>query len=159
MREAGVPHGHPIATLVPNGSHAVAASLGVTLSGAAEARLNPTLSADDLRHCMTTAGIRIVITNASLAPLVRSLGARVIELASIQAVDLAACDFPDVAEADWGVLISTSPWARPVNRKASCIHMPGAGWRTYSCARRCPSRQVEATTSCSLRRIHMVREQ
>ena len=125
VREAGVPHGHPVATLVPNGSHAVAASLGVTLSGAAEARLNPALSADDLRHCMTTAGIRMVITNATLAPLVRSLGARVIELASIQAVDLAACDFPAVAEADWGVLNFTSG---TTGKPKGIVHTQAGRW-------------------------------
>ena len=94
--EAGIAHGEPIATLLPNGRCAVAASLGVTLSGAAEARLNVALSADDLLHCMTTARVRTVITDAARVGLVRSLGAEAIDVENIGPADLAGSDFPDV---------------------------------------------------------------
>ena len=68
VRASGTAPGEPVGTFLPNGRGAVAACLGVTLAGVADARLNVALSAGDLAHCMETAGVRTVVTNAELAP-------------------------------------------------------------------------------------------
>ena len=85
VRASGAAPGEPVGTFLPNGRGAVAACLGVTLAGVADARLNVALSAGDLAHCMETAGVRTVVTNAELAPAVTRLGARVIEIESRRA--------------------------------------------------------------------------
>src|SRR3954464_12238807 len=48
----GVTPGEPVATFLRNGRPAVWASLGVTLTGAAETALNPGLGKTDREHCL-----------------------------------------------------------------------------------------------------------
>jgi acyl-CoA synthetase (AMP-forming)/AMP-acid ligase II len=142
VRASGAAAGEPVGTFLPNGRGAVAACLGVTLAGVADARLNVALSAGDLAHCMETAGVRTVVTNAELAPAVTRLGARVIEIEYVAPADLARCDFPDVAADSWACLIFTSGttgrpkaivhsqagrWTANVLLRSALPHAPGAG--------------------------------
>ena len=125
VRADGAAPGEPVGTFLPNGRGAVAASLGVTLAGVADARLNVALSADDLRHCMKTANVRTVVTSAALAPAVTRLGARAIEIDRIAPADLARCDFPPVAAEGWACLIFTSG---TTGRPKAIVHPQAGRW-------------------------------
>jgi acyl-CoA synthetase (AMP-forming)/AMP-acid ligase II len=125
IRAGGVAPGEPVGTFLANGRGAVAASIGVTLSGAADARLNAALSADDLRHCMRTANVRTVVTDAVGAPALAQLGARVIDIDQVGPADLAAGDFPDVSAQGWGCLNFTSG---TTGRPKAIVHSQGGRW-------------------------------
>jgi acyl-CoA synthetase (AMP-forming)/AMP-acid ligase II len=125
VRATGVAAGEPVGTFLPNGRGAVAALLGVTLAGVADARLNVALGNDDLRHCMGTANVRTVVTNAALAPRARSLGARAIEIDRIEPAELSDCDFPEVAADSWGCLIFTSG---TTGKPKAIVHSQGGRW-------------------------------
>ena len=125
VRASGAAPGEPVGTFLPNGQDAVAACLGVTLAGVADARLNVALSAGDLAHCMETAGVRTVVTNAELAPAVTRLGARAIEIERVAPADLARCDFPDVVGDGWACLIFTSG---TTGRPKAIVHSQAGRW-------------------------------
>jgi acyl-CoA synthetase (AMP-forming)/AMP-acid ligase II len=125
VRASGAAPGEPVGTFLPNGRGAVAACLGVTLAGVADARLNVALSASDLAHCMETAGVRTVVTNAELAPAVTRLGARAIEIEHVATAELARCDFPDVAADRWACLIFTSG---TTGRPKAIVHSQAGRW-------------------------------
>lgn len=91
-----------VATLLPNGRDAVAASYGVTLAGAAETRLNPTLAEADLAHCVATARIPAVVTDASRLAMVERLGVRGIDVATVAPGDLASLELPSVPAGGFG---------------------------------------------------------
>jgi acyl-CoA synthetase (AMP-forming)/AMP-acid ligase II len=125
VRGCGAAPGEPVGTFLPNGRDAVAACLGVTLAGVADARLNVALSAADLAHCMETAGVRTVVTSCALASTVTRLGARAIEIDRIAPADLAGCDFPDVAAEGWACLIFTSG---TTGRPKAIVHSQAGRW-------------------------------
>jgi len=105
---AGARPGEAVGTLLPNSRLAVAASYGVTLAGMGEARLNVALGPEDLAHCLSTAGIKYVVTDRARAALVEQLGARAILAESAAPVDLAACEFPAVPNDGMGRIGFTS---------------------------------------------------
>lgn len=105
---AGAVPCEPVGLLLPNGRDAVAASYGITLAGAAEARLNPALSPHDLSHCIETAGIRVVVTDAAHAELVRRLGSVPVEVEAAHPAELDRCSFQAVPAEGWGRIGFTS---------------------------------------------------
>ena len=108
VQAAGASVCEPVGLLLPNGRDAVAASYGITLAGAAEARLNTALSPDELAHCLETAGIRVVVTDAANAARVSKLGAAPVLVETTAPADLARCDFPAVPAEGWGRIGFTS---------------------------------------------------
>lgn len=74
LLERRVRAGEPVAIFLPNEAHAVWASIGVTLSGAAETSLNSGLTPEELRYCLQLLKIRSVISDKRLADVVRSCG-------------------------------------------------------------------------------------
>ena len=74
LLDIGIKPGEPVATFLRNGLAAVWASYGITISGAAEASLNPALTRDERRYCVNLAGIKRVVTTAEEAPFFQSLG-------------------------------------------------------------------------------------
>jgi len=108
VQAAGAAACEPVGLLLPNGRDAVAASYGVTLAGAAEARLNTALAPDELAHCLKTAGIRVVVTDAAQAAHVKKLGADPVQVESAEPADLARCDFAAVPADGWGRIGFTS---------------------------------------------------
>ncbi len=109
----GVTPGMPVATYLRNSRAAVWTSYGVTLSGAAEASINPYLGLEDVRHCLATCRAAILLTDATrladIAPLRDALPAlAIIAVEEIGSEDLEAIDLPSPAADDWGKIIFTS---------------------------------------------------
>lgn len=106
--EAGVKPGDPVATFVRNGIPAVWASLGVTLSGAAELPLNPGLNEADRRYCVEVAGARHVVAADADGAFFGSLGLVVHALEEVGEAELRPKLFPAVAAGSWAKIGFTS---------------------------------------------------
>lgn len=79
----GVVPGDSVGILLPNGRDVVAASLGAALAGAAEVGMNPALAGDEIRHCLTVAQCRVVLTDAGQIGWLRDAGVAVIDVATL----------------------------------------------------------------------------
>ncbi len=142
--EAGVEPGQPVASFLRNGIGAVWASIGITLSGAAEVPLNPGLNEADRRYCVELAKIGHVVAEARDAAFFAALGARVHTLEETGEEDLQPSRFPTVALDAWAKIgftsgttgapkgIVTSQRARfaaNLLQRATMPHKPGSGSR------------------------------
>lgn len=79
----GLAPGDTVAILAPNGRAVAAGSLGVTISGCAEACINPALSESEIRHCLNVSGTRLVLTTAERLGWVGSLGIKALDIDAI----------------------------------------------------------------------------
>ena len=108
LAEIGVQPGEPVATFLPNQAHAVWASIGVTLSGAAETSLNFGLTAEELKYSLDLLKIRHVISDERLAPVVRGCGYSPLSIESL-GQELATLDTQKPVEGNlWGKILFTS---------------------------------------------------
>jgi acyl-CoA synthetase (AMP-forming)/AMP-acid ligase II len=106
--EAGVRPGEPVASFVRNGIPAVWTSIGIIISGAAEAGLNPGLSKAERRYCMELARIGQVVTSAGDAPFFRELGAQTHVIEEIGSAELSPQAFPRIPLEAWARIGFTS---------------------------------------------------
>jgi acyl-CoA synthetase (AMP-forming)/AMP-acid ligase II len=74
LRSDGIEAGQPVATVLTNRAHAVWGSIGVTLTGAAEASLNAAMTAAELKYCLDLIEPRRILANDTTATAVREAG-------------------------------------------------------------------------------------
>ena len=144
LNAAGVTPGMPVATFLRNGVPAVWASYGVKMSGAAETPLNPDLTEDERRYCVTLVGARHVVTSAAAAPFFSALGLNVITVEDTSNVPDALSGIMPVPADAWGRILFTSGttgrpkavvhthearWIANLLQRATFAHMPRPGSR------------------------------
>jgi acyl-CoA synthetase (AMP-forming)/AMP-acid ligase II len=83
LDELGIAAGESVAWSLPNGADAVWASYGITLYGAAETPIAPTLTADEVSWFAGLAGTRWIVTQAARQAFFTALGMRVIAVETI----------------------------------------------------------------------------
>jgi acyl-CoA synthetase (AMP-forming)/AMP-acid ligase II len=141
---AGVAPGEPVATFLRNGIPAVWASAGVRIAGAAETPLNPALTEDERRYCVSLVRARRVVTTAAYRPFFAGLGLDVIAVEDIAPDPAALAALPPVAGDAFGRIIFTSGttgrpkaivhthearWIANLLQRATFLHMPAPGRR------------------------------
>jgi acyl-CoA synthetase (AMP-forming)/AMP-acid ligase II len=87
LAEQGITPGEPVALSLPNGTDVVWASYGITLHGAAETPMSPSLTADEVAWFAGLAGARSVVTQAARRDFFAALGMKAI---AIEDLDLEA---------------------------------------------------------------------
>ncbi len=127
LLDAGVRPGAPVATMLPNGREAVAASLGVALAGAAEAPINPGFSTGEARHCLSVAGARLLLTSLALDTGFAGAGegCEVIAVEDVGPVTLGSLPDIHVDPGTWGRIMFTSG---TTGKPKGIVHSHGGRW-------------------------------
>src|SRR5262249_48166586 len=125
LRASGVAPGDAVATCLRNGIAAVWASYGIRSSGAAETPINPAFTEAEQRYCVELAGVRLVVTTESAAPLFRKLGSAVAPVESIVGARGGLASLPPVPAEAWGRISFTSG---TTGRPKAIVHTHGARW-------------------------------
>lgn len=102
-----------VATYLPNDRRAVWASAGVTMSGAAEASINPYLAPSDVEHCLATSGAGILVTTAERKDRLAPILGRFAELEIRDVESIGPAEIGELPELllesnGWGKIIFTS---------------------------------------------------
>ncbi|MEX2521010.1 MAG: class I adenylate-forming enzyme family protein [Paracoccaceae bacterium] len=121
---AGVGPGDVVATMIPNSRLAVAASLGVTLSGAAEAPINPRLSDEEALHCLTLSGAKTLIV-AGAVEAGFAAGVNVVRAETIPPDSFRDLPAITVEPEAWGRVMFTSG---TTGKPKGVIHSQGGRW-------------------------------
>jgi len=100
--------GDLVAVALPRGVELLATLLGVLRAGAAYVPLDPDHPADRLRHILTDAGARVIVTTATTRDSLPVVPGRVVTLAEITSVADASADYPQVRAGDPAYMIYTS---------------------------------------------------
>ncbi len=97
-----------VATIVPNGRHAVAASCGVALAGLAEAPVNPALAPEEIAHCLSLAGASTVLATRESAERLPPAAPDVLLVEDLPPAPLATLPPVEVAPDAWTRILFTS---------------------------------------------------
>lgn len=108
LTQLDLPPGEPVALSLPNGTDVVWSSYGITLHGAAEAPMSPSLTADEVAWITGLAGCRWVVTAAGRADFFAALGKRVIAVEDVVAGEDPVTPRAPVCGETRGRILSTS---------------------------------------------------
>ncbi|TCT08432.1 fatty-acyl-CoA synthase/O-succinylbenzoic acid--CoA ligase [Tepidamorphus gemmatus] len=117
--------GEPVATMLPNGREAVAASLAAALVGAAEAPINPAFAAAEARHCLTLVGARLLLTSSALDTGFAGAGTETIIVEDIAPAAFESLPDIRVDPGTWGRIMFTSG---TTGRPKGIVHSHGGRW-------------------------------
>jgi acyl-CoA synthetase (AMP-forming)/AMP-acid ligase II len=125
LRARGLKAGSPVATVLPNRAQAVWGSIGVTLSGAAEASLNAVMTAAELKYCLDLIEAKAVIADAKTAAAVRAAGYAPLLIEEIGAATADVVEDVPVAGDLWGKVLFTSG---TTGRPKAIVHTHRGRW-------------------------------
>lgn len=104
----GIRAGEPVALSLPNGTDVVWASYGITLHGAAEAPMSPSLTADEVAWITGLARCRHVVTEEARRPFFEALGKEVLAIEDIAVGSAPSAACAGASAEAWGKIVGTS---------------------------------------------------
>lgn len=125
LADVGIGPGDAVSTMVRNSRHAVAASIGAALAGAAEAPINPALSPDEAAHCLGVAGARCLIASRSVDAAFAGPGTALLWAEDIAPAPLADLPEVHVDPESWGRIMFTSG---TTGKPKGIVHSHGGRW-------------------------------
>lgn len=121
----GIGPGDAVATMFRNGADAVAATVGVMMTGAVEVPVNPALSADERAYCFGVADVRLLVTSAHLAKDIDARMPAVLIIEGIKPTSLDPANFPFVdGDAPARIVFTSGTTGRP----KGAVHSQNGRW-------------------------------
>jgi len=124
----GIAPGEPVALSLPNGTDVVWASYGITLHGAAEAPMSPSLTSDEVAWITGLAGCAWVVTSDASREFFAALGKRVIAIEDIMPGSAAPAAQPAITGRTRGRILSSSG---TTGRPKAIVYTHERRWRGH----------------------------
>jgi acyl-CoA synthetase (AMP-forming)/AMP-acid ligase II len=128
LADLGIAGGEPVALSLSNGTDVAWASYGITLHGAAEAPMSPSLTSDEVAWITGLANCEWVVTGAARRGFFEALGKRVIVVEDIAPGALPPAARPAIAGETRGRILSSSG---TTGRPKAIVYTHERRWRGH----------------------------